>query len=418
MRTIGQFRERLRLRKEERDLRQQASRFGISLFDSIRFVPESHWDSVVAARPTLRRRYLAGLENSEPDDIQFRYALCYEGTRPVGAIVVQIVDMSGRALGSRAQSAESAPSGASLTGKVKTVSRAATDRMGARVLICGSAFLSGEHGFAFADDLKAADVFQGLADVLYRIRRADKLFGQVGGVLVKDFFAESDAARHAEELTKFGYRSFAVDPTMVVPIRPEWESFEDYVGSMTKKYRGRVKSVRKKGAKLRSARLSLDEIASSGRRIHELLEAVAQKAKFRIVDHPPKYFYAMKEALGDDFEVTGYFLEDRMVGFTSTFVSGGDLEGHYLGLDYAHNREHAVYQNILLDDVAEGIARRSQQVWLGRTALEIKSSIGAVPRPLSCYIRHRNPIGNRAMRPLFHLVKPSQWTRRNPFGET
>ncbi len=104
MRTLGQFRERLRLRKEERDLRHQATRFGIAIFDSIHYVPEEQWDEVVPeTRLTLRRRYLAALEASEPEDLRFRYALCYEGARPVGAIAVQIVDMSGRALGSRVE---------------------------------------------------------------------------------------------------------------------------------------------------------------------------------------------------------------------------------------------------------------------------------------------------------------------------
>ena len=105
-----------------------------------------------------------------------------------------------------------------------------------------------------------------------------------------------------------------------------------------------------------------------------------------------------------------------MVGFTTSIRWGDSLEGHYLGLDYEHNVGHAIYQNILYDDVQEAFERGCREVNLGRTALEIKSGIGAEPRPVSCFIRHRNPASNAVVKPLFGFVKPTKWTQRRPFG--
>ena len=57
------------------------------------------------------------------------------------------------------------------------------------------------------------------------------------------------------------------------------------------------------------------------------------------------------------------------------------------------------------------------QVYLGRTAAEMKSTVGAVAHDLVCYIRHRNGLSNQVIRPFIDYLKPSDWTPRNPFKE-
>ena len=423
LRTLREFRERLRLARDERAMRARPSRFGVALFDSIHHAPGAAWEAVVPpARVPLRLPYLAALEASRPADLRFRYALLYDGRRPVAAASVQVIALSGGSVGSRAP----APAGdeaaarplARLVDAAKATARKLAEGVEYRLLLCGNAFLSGEHGFCHTADVSPEEAFHGLADALYRIRRADKLHGEVGALMVKDFHAADGAPHPADQLAHFGYRSFAVDPTMAVPLRPEWRTFDDYVAAMTGKYRRRVRDVRKKGRALQRRDLSVPQLEAARDRMAALLDAVAHKAKFRLTGHPPDYFVALKQALGDGFRVTGYYLDSLLVGFTSTLAMGDDLEGHYLGLDYAHNRAHDLYQNILYDDVAAGIERGARQVWLGRTALEIKSGIGAEPRPLRCFVRHRTGVGNRALKPLFGFIKPAAWTARNPFSDS
>ena len=143
--------------------------------------------------------------------------------------------------------------------------------------------------------------------------------------------------------------------------------------------------------------------------------SVHLKSKFRLASLPPDYFPALASALGDAFRLTAYYLRDDMVGFASSVRWGDRIEGHYLGLDYDHNLDNAIYQNILYDHVVDAIEQRCTELYLGRTALEIKSTIGAQGRPIRCYMRHRNPASNTVVRPLFHFVKPTTWTPRNPF---
>ena len=53
-----------------------------------------------------------------------------------------------------------------------------------------------------------------------------------------------------------------------------------------------------------------------------------------------------------------------------------------------------------------------------RTALEIKSSVGAVPCDLSIYVRHRNRISGSMMKFIFDYLTPEEeWQPRSPFKD-
>lgn len=415
MRTLTEFRAALKRRSEDRILRKTSSRFGVALFDSIRFVDPAKWDAVVPdTRLFLTRRYLEALEQCQATDIGFRYAMLFDGDRPVAVISAQILEMGGASVGTRQGGEQPTSSLGTIVSKVKTAARKAADKIETRVLLCGNAWVSGEHGFAYVDDLDETEIFRGLAEALYRMRRADKLDGQIAALLVKDFPADIDEEHSADELERFGYRRFSVDPQMVVPLR-DWQTFDDYLAAMTGKYRRRVKSARKKGKQLERAELDAAGVDAATGWMHDMLDAVAQKATLRLTTHPPAYFTALKRGLGDRFRVITYSHDGKVVGFRSTIFNHDSIEGHYLGIDYEHNTTHAIYQNILYDYIEDGLAAGAKHIWLGRTALEIKSAIGAEAVPMRCFIRHRNPVGNRAVKPLFRFVKPTRWTPRNPF---
>jgi hypothetical protein len=133
--------------------------------------------------------------------------------------------------------------------------------------------------------------------------------------------------------------------------------------------------------------------------------------------YPRRTFFYLKQNLSDDFEFVGYFVEQQLVGFTCSIFWGDNLEGHTIGLDYEFNNKYAVYQNILYDDIDTAIKRGKKRVVFGRTALEIKSGVGAEPADMQCYIRHPNTIGNKLLKPVFRHIKTSEWIQRSPFKE-
>jgi hypothetical protein len=66
--------------------------------------------------------------------------------------------------------------------------------------------------------------------------------------------------------------------------------------------------------------------------------------------------------------------------------------------------------------VGYSIKKRFKQITFARTALEIKSSVGAKPEEMIGFIKHQNPLINQLIAPLFRYFEPdNQWNERNPF---
>ena len=422
---LDEYRARISRAADDLALRQNPSPFGFALADSIHYVDAADWDGIVdTGNVFLGRRYLAALEIAEPDRIAFRYALVYDGRRPIAAAAYQVIDVALDALESRADppppKKDAEPSLRDTLREVRrNVVRSVGDALGdtgaQRLLINGNGLVTGEHGFAMAGGTDPKQAVHGLADATYRIRRAEKLHGSIASVLVKDFAGTSRG--HADELLRFGYHAFEVDPNMAVELPSSWSSFDDYLAAMSSKYRRKVKDARKKAKKLEMRLLSTDEVHSNAEQLYALYKAVHDKAKFRLANPGPRYFPELATALGEDLLVRGYWLDDALVGCSIGLVAPNALEAHLVGLDYEHNVEHGVYQNALYDFIEDGLARRVPRVAMGRTALEIKSSIGATPTPVVCYLRHANPLGNRLIAPLVAQIEPEPWTPRSPFKE-
>ena len=162
------------------------------------------------------------------------------------------------------------------------------------------------------------------------------------------------------------YSRFEVDPNMIVSIQPNWLTMDDYLYSMKNKYRRGATKAIKKGQPLKRVAFTVKDITKWYDRIDELYGNVAKKASFRIVHITPDYFIQLMNELGDDFEFTGYFIADKLVGFTCSIFWGNNLEGHTIGIDYEFNTQYAVYQNILYDDIKTAIIKKKKRVIYGR----------------------------------------------------
>lgn len=114
------------------------------------------------------------------------------------------------------------------------------DRVTQRVLMCGNALTFGMHAVCFAPGADRAAAWKGVAEALYRMRRAEKLAGHMDLVVIKDLAEE--ACAESAVLGKLSYGKVATQPDMVLAIDPAWRSHADYLASFTSKYRSDVKS--------------------------------------------------------------------------------------------------------------------------------------------------------------------------------
>ena len=72
---------------------------------------------------------------------------------------------------------------------------------------------------------------------------------------------------------------------------------------------------------------------------------------------------------------------------------------------------------MLYDYVELAIEKNCKELRFGRTAEEIKSSIGARPVPMKLFIKHRNPIANRILKTIVGTITPSDYELRKPFKQ-
>jgi hypothetical protein len=87
-----------------------------------------------------------------------------------------------------------------------------------------------------------------------------------------------------------------------------------------------------------------------------------------------------------------------------------------LGYDAEVQKENMLYLNMLYNMSEFGIAHGFKKIIFGRTALEIKSSIGAVPVKMSGFLYHRTPLINKYIAKIFPKLEPEMvWQQRHPF---
>lgn len=388
--------------REAHDARHRPTGFGFALADRVDYLDTARWDALTKTDSLfLSRRYLRVLEDAGPDNLQQRYALIFRGQEPVAAVVAQLVTIS-----------------LARVGKARQHHRAVErplERLDERMLVCGNLLSWGMHGVCLAANEDPANLWPAVAEALYRLRRADKLSGDTDLVMVKDFTADHAAA--ASVLHRFSYRPVETDPNMVLEISPAWRSYEDYLTSLTSKYRKTCKQIDKE---VEAAGCSVEDFNASqieqhAESLHSLYVQTHSNAKFRPVTLSPVFLPTLAAYLGDDFRCRVVKRDGQLLGFVTSLRDGETAVGYNIGFDRAAAAEVPIYLRLLNAVVADAIELGGRRLSLGRTALEPKARLGAKPEPMSVMVRHRIPMLNVLVRALLHTVSHDEAPERNPF---
>ena len=281
------------------------------------------------------------------------------------------------------------------------------------VLVCGSVFADGENGFLWSDDISSDAAINEISEVTNQLKKEESIKDKFSMTLFKDFWPKSKS--FSDRLKEFNYQDFMIDVNMVLHIHNQWLTIDDYFASMKTKFRTRAKSVYKKAQDVQLRSLDKSEILAYSSRLQDLFENVLDKSDFSFGKLNVKAFANFSEKLGDNFVLKGAFLDDKLVGFSTSFMNGDSLEANYVGLDYQYNIDHSVYQRILYDYVEQAIDRKAKDLQLGRTSELIKSSIGAIPMNMKLYIKHNSGVSNLLLKPIIQSISPSEFELRKPF---
>ncbi len=379
--------------------------------DSIQAIAAT-WDKVAPPHDLfLSSSYLSTLERNPPEGMTFGYLVFKKAKQPIGIAYCQIEYF-------RASESLNIDKGNSWKDRLLySIKKGLSKMVSFYTLACGNVLVTGEHGYYFDDHAISSDnathLLQEGLELMARYQRKERQ-KSMAVILIKDFFEEK--AEVVRKITTKGYTEFAIQPTMLFSLNKEWKSFEDYLSDLTSKYRVRVRRAFKKAKSLEKVDFSAELIESCLPVIEDLYKKVADASEFNVVQLDVDYLLELKKDLGEKFKLTGYFDQGELIAFYTTILNGSILEAHYLGLDNSYNRSHQLYLNILLEMVEEAIEKSVEHLHFARTALEIKSSVGAEAFPLQCFVRHRNPWLNRLVPLFLGVLNPDpEWVPRNPF---
>jgi hypothetical protein len=373
------------------------------IYSSIAQLTEK-WDEVAHENAFLQTPYLKVLEESAPTNMQCFYVGIFEKNSLIGVALAQYLDLNKlESFGERDQCI------------ITFIRNFIFKNFASHALFLGNNMITGQNGYTFNKEINAitiAEILSKCADEITSYFKKQDI--KIHIVSFKDFYQES-----ATELKKSTFSllyEFNTQPNMIFELQNQWKTNTEYIEALTKKYRDQYKRAHKKFEGIETRELSLDEIILMENRIYKLYFYVAKNAPFNTFFLAKNHFSSFKRQCGPKFILVGYYLKNELVGFHTLLVNGKTLETYFLGYDEQIQKEKMLYLNMLYNMTQFGIENQFKKIIFGRTALEIKSSIGAKPVIMSGFIYHTNKWINRILPKIFPNLEPSLvWQQRHPF---
>lgn len=206
------------------------------------------------------------------------------------------------------------------------------------------------------------------------------------------------------------------EPFMVIHLNENLNSIQDYFQLFSSKYRVRAQKVLKNSQDISSQPLhnlpSNDWIAPCA----QLLFHSLQDKTIAIGQNLSELLHCYQKTLGNNFKVFGYYLDGKLVGFISFIHDEKLIHATHLGIDQYLPLSYSLYQRMMYDVIAYAIENKANFINLGRTATEIKSTLGAVPVENSFVIFTKSKVFHYFIE-LYrkYIHKKPQFTLRNPF---
>ena len=376
-----------------------------AVFDAVSELPHTDWIKVQNGRNIyLSLPYLGALEQGMGGELNFFFSISYNAQdEPVLIAVfvrVKFVDKRKRF-------------GDSVFKLRFPFKKKLENILSINALACGNVFSAGENGMLWTEELQAQDAFEEAERVHQILMTEHDANKEVSLRVFKDFWPQTVPS--ANRLIEKGFFDFKIDVNMVLKIHEDWKTINDYLMSMKTKFRTRANAVYRKSAPLIIKALNAQDITEESEHIVRLFDSVLEKSDFHIGTMNPKTFAACKENLGDDFIFMAYYMDEKMLGFSTAFRNANSLDANYVGLDYAYNESYDVYQRILYDYVELALQTKTTELQFGRTSETIKSAVGAVPVDMTIYIQHKRSLSNVILKKVIQSVAPSPFELRKPF---
>jgi len=379
------------------------------IYNNVSELPE-RWNTLVAHDVFLQTPFLNALEQSCPNNINLYYIGVYSSNTLVGIIIMQWVEIYAKDIFRKSNDHY-----------LKKISKILVAKIvRGNALVVGNLMHTGQHGIYFNDkkisqSVYLEEVFKALNKVSNQIKKTHNKRIRIIGF--KDYF-DNDRIHSSSEffMTKNLYK-IQVQPNMIFSLPTHWNMIEDYIFELKNKYKRRYKTARKKIGAINSKELTIKDLETASNILYSLYKNVSDNAKVNSFVLPQNHFISLKEHMQNNFKVFGYFLNNELVGFYTLILNNEILETYFLGYDDKRQSQHQIYLNMLFDMLTYAINNNFKTLVFARTAMEIKSSVGAKPNTMHIYMKHANNfIANKILKLIVNTLNPiKKWNERHPF---
>lgn len=379
--------------------------FSYEIYNHTAQLPQN-WNDLGRKNVFLSKEYLEILEKSAPINMTCHFIGLFQNQDLVGIAVSQFLDLNKlESFGDRDQCIKA------------HIRKFILKNFSSHVLLIGNNMLTGQNAFVLSENTDPVQAIRTLKKATEDLKHKFKSIGKkVHITTFKDFHHDTLKNFKIEEF-KTNYQ-YCIQPNMTFSIPAQWKTEQDYIDSLSKKYRDQYKRARKKAAGIEKRKMHLEEIIANEETIYDLYAHVAKNAPFNTFFLTKNHFRICKEILKDNFLFYGYFLDSKLIGFNTLIKNGKSMDTYFLGYDDSIQREKMLYLNMLYDMIAYSIKKEFKEIIFSRTALEIKSSVGAKPVEMFGFMEHSNPYINKHVYRIFPYLEPTvNWQQRNPFKE-
>lgn len=380
----------------------------VLFFSSVDEISNKIWEELDCENDIyLHRDFLKSIEQNH-QKIKFYYLILLDNDQKAKAFAtVQIVDFYIDAVNTSFEN---------FLRKLKDIARKLhifPNKKPLKLLISGNVFVSGEHGIFLKSNQNKKVVIKEIAKAILSLVKTKNL--KIDAFLLKDFVNESLFI--TEELRDYNYHPFSVEPNMLMNINSNWSSFDDYLASLKTKFRVKAKKAFSLSKDLIIENITTANIEEKLPLMDALYKKVATKADFNLADFNVNTYRNLKHHFGENYILKTYTLNDNIVGFLSGIINKKTLDAHFVGIDYQRNREYGIYQRMLYNYIEIAIEKKLDTINFGRTASEIKSSVGAKPENLTMYLRHKKGLTNKILKLFLMQVQPTPFHQNFPFKQ-
>ncbi len=213
-----------------------------------------------------------------------------------------------------------------------------------------------------------------------------------------------------------GYQFIWDDNVMEMPIDNNWNTLNDYLQVLSRKYKTRANKTLAAAKNLSFVTLTNKEIAENKNQLNNLFHQVLQKQSFCLTKPGEDFFTDLSNVYKESFHINCFYLGTEMIAFYSVITTLDAYEIYYIGFKYELNTEYQLYFNILLSGLNQAIIQKKKVLKLGRTSFDAKASLGAKPKKLDFIIKLPNIpdfVINWFLK-YFSSIEDSRWKQRNP----